>query len=219
MKKILLPCLILILGIFSIGSQAKSGNLKDLVVNATKVTGVTYTLPDKFDGDLNSSSKIEITQKNVDKVLSLALNQNGYTRVKVDENLYKIMSTRDIRYEATQMYKGSKSKEIEVPMTYDYFMLEYTFENMGLTTEVTRSLRPFMSRFGRIIDIKRSNKIILQDTGVNIHRLINIIHSVDRPRTEDEKDRDEEELAFKRELELKKAENGISDCCCEHKKH
>lgn len=220
MKRRLMLSICLFLGSFSIYAKGPKGvNLFKLVKEATRVSGVNYTIPEGFKGSLETTSKVKLTKGNVDTILSLALNNNGYARVKVNEKLYSIVSKRDIRYEATQMYTGGNSGKIDVPMTYDYFMLEYTFNNKGLTTEVVRSLRPFMSRFGRAIDVKRSNKIIIQDTGVQIHRLVKILRAVDVPKTEEEIEKEKEYIEFQRQLKLKRAESGIVDCDHKGKRH
>ena len=169
-------------------------------------------MPNDCQGQFETSKDEDILQEIADENLQFAINRNGYTRLKLNEKLSSIFNTRDIRYEATQIYKGSKSGALQVPMTHDYFMLEYTFENEGISTSIVRSLRPFISRFGRIIDIKRSNKIILQDTGTQINRLIDVIRSIDRPKSEDQLEREEEELEFDRKLKLEKAKSG---CSCE----
>lgn len=213
MKKNVVLALLLFAGCFSIHAKdTRQANLLHLLKLATKFSGVNYSVPEGFKGKLKTMGKVNLTKENIDKILSLALYQNGYTRIKVNEDFYSIINTRDIRYEATQMYKAFFAGEIKVPVTYDYFMLEYSFKNKGLTTDVLRSLRPFMSRFGRIIDVKRSNKIILQDTGIQIHRLIKIIRGMDLPRTEDEKEQAKEYQKFQRELKLKRAESGYSNC-------
>ena len=205
--------LLLLIGLSISSIQAKEKRkLREMVSKATEVTGITYLLPKDFKGDFETSKEIKITQENADEIISLALNRNGYTRIKINETLSSIITTRDIRYEATEIYKGSKSGALQVPMTHDYFMLEYNFENEGISTSIVRSLRPFISRFGRIIDIKRSNKIILQDTGTQINRLINVIRSIDKAKSEDQLEREEEQLEFERKLKLEKAKGG---CSCE----
>jgi len=205
--------LLLVVGLSISSLQAKDKlKLSEMISKATEVTGITYLLPNDFKGEFETSKGIKITSENVDEIISLALYRNGYTRIKINKTLSSIITTRDIRYEATEIYKGSKTGALQVPMTHDYFMLEYNFENEGISTSVVRSLRPFISRFGRIIDIKRSNKIILQDTGIQINRLINVIRSIDRPKSEDQLEREEEQLEFDRKLKLEKAKSG---CSCE----
>ena len=103
-----------------------------------------------------------------------ALNSNGYTLVKSGK-FYKIVQARDIRYTPTKIYTGAYT-----PDTENYVMRIIPLKNIN-STEVTRSFRPFMSRYGRIIDIKQTNTIIVQDTGTNIQRLLRLIKFIDVP--------------------------------------
>jgi general secretion pathway protein D len=108
------------------------------------------------------------------KAYLTALNINGYTLVK-SGSFYKIVQSRDIRYTPTKIYTGTYTPETE-----NYVMRIITLKNVN-STEVTRSFRPFMSRYGRIIDIKQTNTIIVQDTGSNINRLVRLIKFIDVP--------------------------------------
>jgi general secretion pathway protein D len=47
--------------------------------------------------------------------------------------------------------------------------------------EVANSFRPFMSRYGRIIEIKQTNTVIVQETGTHINRLMKLIKFIDIP--------------------------------------
>jgi general secretion pathway protein D len=40
-------------------------------------------------------------------------------------------------------------------------------------------MRPFLGRFGRIIDVKNSNSVYVADTGNNIRRIAQIAHYLD----------------------------------------
>ena len=103
---------------------------------------------------------------------------NGYTLVQSGA-FYKIVSVRDIRYASTKIYTGSFT-----PNTDNYIMKILPLKNID-STEVTRSFRPFMSRYGRILDIKQTNTIIVQDTGQNINRLTRLIKFIDVPGLEE----------------------------------
>ncbi len=215
MKKSI-SALVLFVAIFSstvIVAKEKVSDLTKVVDKVSKLTGDKYILPKELKGSFSSTKNLQITKENSSKILSLLLHRNGYTRVKIDQGLYSIMEARDIRYETTEIFKGDKSTEMKVPYTHDYYMYEYSLENEGVSTDMTRAFRPFMSRYGRIIDLNTTNKIIIQDTGVNIHRLVNIIKTTDRSPNEEEKERREEQLKFKRKLKLIEAEHGAG-CCC-----
>ena len=72
----------------------------------------------------------------------------------------------------TKEFSASKEQAPEVPKYDDYFMMKYKGIHPELTTNITRSIRPFMSRYGRIIDMKSTGMVIVQDTGSNLHRIL-----------------------------------------------
>ena len=156
-------------------------NLNKCVDAVSELTGKKYLYNGKLKGSLASSNNLELTKENADQLFSFLLNENGYTRVPVGENTFQIISSRDIRYTPTPKFLASYDKAPELPDNMDYVMMEYTVKNnkTKLSTEITRALRPFMSRYGRIIDVKSSGHIIFQDTARNLKRLYGLIKTVD----------------------------------------
>lgn len=149
-------------------------SLIDLTKHMQKLTGINLILDKDLKGKVTIMAPSPITVGDAWKAYLTALNLNGYTMVKSGE-FYKIVNARDIRYTPTKIYTGSYA-----PPTENYVMSILPLKNIN-STEVTRSFRPFMSRYGRIIDIKQTNTIIVQDTGSNINRLKRLITFIDVP--------------------------------------
>lgn len=148
--------------------------LKELTKHMQKLTGINLILDKDLKGKVSIMAPTPITVGDAWKAYLTALEMNGYTLVK-SGSFYKIVSTRDIRYTPTEIYTGNYT-----PNTDNYAMRIIPLKNIN-STEVTRSFRPFMSRYGRIIDIKQTNTIIVQDTGNNINRLVRLIKFIDIP--------------------------------------
>ena len=149
--------------------------LEELTKQMQKLTGIKLILDGKgLKGKITILSPTAITVGDAWKSYLTALEINGYTLVPSGK-FYKIVSTRDIRYTPTKIYTGNYT-----PDTDNYVMRILPLKNID-STEVTRSFRPFMTRFGRIIDIKQTNTIIVQDTGSNINRLVRLIKFIDVP--------------------------------------
>tara|TARA_Y100001954_G_scaffold52427_1_gene55774 strand:- start:14253 stop:16646 length:2394 start_codon:yes stop_codon:yes gene_type:complete len=148
--------------------------LVDLTKHMQKLTGINLILDRDLKGKVSIMAPTAITVGDAWKAYLTALNINGYTLVK-SGSFYKIVQSRDIRYTPTKIYTGTYTPETE-----NYVMRIITLKNVN-STEVTRSFRPFMSRYGRIIDIKQTNTIIVQDTGANINRLVRLIKFIDVP--------------------------------------
>jgi len=149
--------------------------LEELTKQMQKLTGINLILDGKgLKGKITILAPNAITVGDAWKSYLTALEINGFTLVKSGK-FYKIVSTRDIRYTPTKIYTGNYT-----PDTDNYVMRILPLKNID-STEVTRSFRPFMTRFGRIIDIKQTNTIIVQDTGSNINRLVQLIKFIDVP--------------------------------------
>ncbi len=150
-------------------------SLSDLTKAMQELTGINLILDGKdLKGKVTIAAPQPITIGDAWKAYLTALNTNGYTLVK-NGAFYRIVSTRDIRYTPTKIYTGSFT-----PNTANYVMKIFPLKNIS-AKEVSRSFRPFMSRYGRIIDIPQTNTIIVQDTGNNINRLSRLIKFVDVP--------------------------------------
>ena len=148
--------------------------LQELTQHMQKLTGINLILDKDLKGKISIMAPTAITVGDAWKRYLTALNLNGYTLVKTGA-FYKIVQSRDIRYTPTKIYTGNYT-----PDTENYVMRIIPLKNID-STEVTRSFRPFMSRYGRIIDIKQTNTIIVQDTGDNINRLVRLIKLIDVP--------------------------------------
>jgi len=151
-----------------------STSLQDLTKHMQKLTGLNLIIDKDLKGKISISAPTPITVGDAWKAFLAALNMNGLTMVKSGA-FYKIVQARDIRYIPTKIYTGNY-----VPETENYLMKIIALKNIN-STEVSRSFRPFMSRYGRIIEIKQTNTIIIQDTGSNINRLMRLIKFIDVP--------------------------------------
>lgn len=152
----------------------KDASLEDLTTHMQKMTGLNLILDKDLKGKITISAPTPITVGDAWQAYLAALNMNGLTMVKSGA-FYKIVKARDIRYVPTKIYTGNY-----VPDTENYMMKIISLKNIN-STEVSRSFRPFMSRYGRIIEIKQTNTIIIQDTGANINRLMRLIKFIDVP--------------------------------------
>ncbi len=149
-------------------------SLIDLTKHMQKLVGINLILEKDLKGKVSIVAPTPITVGDAWKAYLTALNMNGYSLVK-SGSFYKIVNSRDIRYTPTKIYTGTYT-----PDTENYVMRIIALKNVN-STEVTRSFRPFMTRYGRMIEIKQTNTIIVQDTGDNINRLVRLIKFIDVP--------------------------------------
>ena len=149
-------------------------SLIEITKHMQKLVGINLILDKDLKGKITILAPTPITVGDAWKAYLTALNLNGYTLVK-SGSFYKIVKSRDIRYTPTKIYTGTYT-----PNTENYVMRILPLKNIN-SSEISRSFRPFLSRYGRIIDIKQTNTVIVQDTGSNINRLVRLIDFLDVP--------------------------------------
>lgn len=162
---------------FELGKDCTA--LDSCIESFSQVTGDKYLFNTEIKGVVKGIGSIKIDKTNANFYLSSILFDNGYTRIKVKKDTYKIISARDIRYNATPQYSFKAGEELKVPENFDYYMLTYKLKNPEVSKHITRALRPFMSRYGRIIDSTLSSHLIIQDSGNNLNRLAKLVEKMD----------------------------------------
>jgi general secretion pathway protein D len=149
-------------------------DIMELTKHMQKLTGINLILDKDIKGKVSISAPTPITVGDAWRAYLTALEMSGYTLVK-SGSFWKIINARDIRYTPTKIYTGNFT-----PDTDNYIMKIMSLKNIS-ASEVSRNFRPFMSRYGRIIDIKQTNTIIVADTGTNIVRLEKLVKFLDVP--------------------------------------
>lgn len=149
-------------------------DIMDLTKHMQELTGINLILDKDVKGKVSITAPTPITVGDAWKAYLAALNMAGFTLVKSGA-FYKIINARDVRYVPTAIYTGSYTPDTEA-----HVMKILALKNVD-ASEISRNFRPFMSRYGRIIDIKQTNTIIISDTGANIARLEKLIKFLDVP--------------------------------------
>lgn len=211
MKKILLILAIIIPSLGFTAKIKKQTSLFQYVKQVSKLTDKKYMMDKNIKGHVTISKNFKLDKNNADDFLSRALFLNGYTRVPLKDNQgYMVINSRDVRYTPVPQYTANKTKLADLPNNHDYYQLTYTANNPQLMTEFARSVRPFLSRYGRIINSKFSNFVIIQDTGVNLKRLYKLATKFDNPI--DEKLQEKFERHEIQKFELKKLQSNNNNC-------
>jgi general secretion pathway protein D len=149
-------------------------DIMEITRHMQKLTGINLILDKDVKGKVSITAPTAITVGDAWKAYLAALNMAGYTIVKAGA-FYKIINARDVRYVPTSIYTGAYTPDTEA-----HLMKIISLKNVD-AGEISRNFRPFMSRYGRIIDIKQTNTIIISDTGSNITRLERLIKFLDVP--------------------------------------
>lgn len=149
-------------------------DIMEITRHMQKLTGINLILDKDVKGKVSIIAPTPITVGDAWKAYLAALNMAGYSLIKTGA-FYKVINARDIRYTPTKIYTGNYT-----PDTENYVMRVISLKHVS-AAEIARNFRPFMSRYGRIIDIKQTNTIIIADTGSNINRLAKMVNFLDVP--------------------------------------
>ena len=150
-------------------------SLLELTETMQKLTGINLIYESDIKGKkVNILAPNPITVGDAWKAYLSVLNMAGFSLAQTG-GFYKIVNNRDIKSENTKIYTGTYT-----PDTDNYVMRVIPLKYIS-SAEVTRNFRPFMTKNGRITDIRQTNTILAQDTGSNILRLVKLIEFVDIP--------------------------------------
>jgi hypothetical protein len=176
-------------------------DLNKCVEYISKLTGKKYLYEAKINGNLQFSSNFQITAENADNMFSYILSANGFARVPTSEkDTYKLVEARDIRYQTLPTINVDSATLPQVPSNEDYYVMTYLFKNHlhGQLRASANQLRPFMSRYGRIVETPQS--VAVMEMASKLKTFYETIKANDRILTKEElKKFEEDELESKEE--------------------
>ena len=199
MKK-LATAFVLLMSVSVFASDA-CDNVPECVELNTKLTGVKYLYPkDLLSKKFELNNKLEMTKENADAALSEVLMQFNFMKVPSQiEGTWKILSASDVRYTELPRFNASKTQTPDLPKNVDFISLVYQGVKGGTIATMARNLRPFLSRYGRVIDT-REQQLIVNDRAGIIRSILPLIQQQDSVLTK-------EELAKHRMMELEHAKD------------
>jgi type II secretory pathway component GspD/PulD (secretin) len=185
--------------------------LSKCVEYVSKLTGKKYLYDARsVKGGLQASSNTEITVENADTLFTYILDLNGYARVPTAEkDTYLIIESRDIRYQPLPTINVDAQSPPKIPQNYDYYMMSFKFKNFshGQLREASNSLRPFMSRYARTIELKGTGILTIQENAAKLNKAYEMIKSFDRELSKEElKSYNEQEVERKEDRKEEKNE-------------
>ena len=186
----------------SFGARANECvELTKCIEHVSKLTGKKYIYDAKIiKGGLQSSSNVEINAENADTLFTYILDINEYARVPTAEkDTYMIVQARDIRYQAIPTINVDSQTAPKLHPNYDFYMINFKFKNFenGQLRMAANSLRPFMSRYARVIEA--GNTLSIQENAAKLEKFFEMIKGFDRTLTK-------EELRHSQEMEIERKE-------------
>lgn len=181
-------------------------------MNLTKdLTQINFILPDGFkDQKITTVGAIDWSKEKSIFNLSQLLWANDYVITDFDfQKTVKIINARDIRYQPLRLIQADKSKpELNMIISAIGFVsILYKFENEGHDLgEISSSLRPALSRYGRIVDYSNYNQILVNDYTLNAVELLKILRTFDVQLTSEQLKKIKEKQAEHKKIRMIKAQ-------------
>lgn len=158
--------------------------VSELAKDYAKVFGKNLSMPEDFkDKKTRVFGPKKISEDKVFKLLSFVFYDAGYT-LNMDPltSTVEVMAARDVRYSAVPTYKDID----QVPNDLNHVRFVYGMRHID-GGDLARNLRPFMSRYGRVVDGPEGKSLVIMDTGKNIHRIWDFLKIVDTEEFADSK--------------------------------
>lgn len=149
--------------------------MKSLVKDYAELMNLTVSLPKSLirdDEKVNLEINSQMTKEEFQQIVFNLLNNRGYTPIE-QNNIIWIYNTRDIRYLSVPM-----AYNLDFPTDSRYRSLVYRLK-YPVSSMVARNLRPYMSRYGRVIDFSDARTLIINDASDNLKRLAKTIDYMD----------------------------------------
>lgn len=119
--------------------------------------------------------KKTLTQDQVEAYVSKVLSIGDNTMIaEPSAPFVQVIQSRDARYTTLPVYTDIK----DIPDNDNFIQFNFRLKHAD-PSDVARNMRPFLSRYGRVVDVSHARSIHLLDTGSNVKRLIAISQIID----------------------------------------
>ena len=139
------------------------------------VLRVNYLVDPNVKGRVNFRSVAPIAKEDVLPLMEVILRLNGIGIVE-EGGLYRIVPIADISREPTPVGIGRSPEVVQIT---GKALLQVVPIKYVSSSEVVRVLTPFLSKNAVMVDVAKSNYIIIVDTDVNVKRLLQLVELFD----------------------------------------
>jgi len=139
------------------------------------VLKVNYIIDPQVKGRVNFRSVAPIPKEKVLSLMEVILRLNGIAVVE-DAGLYRIIPIADVSKEPAPVAMGRDPEKVAAAGMAVFQVVPVRHVT---STDMTKALSPFLSRNAQIIDVPKSNYIIIVDTASNVKRLLELINIFD----------------------------------------
>ncbi len=139
------------------------------------VLRVNYIVDPNVKGRVTFRSVAPIAKENVLPLMEVILRLNGIAIVE-EGGLYRIIPISDIPKEPAPVGIGRESEKVKIT---GKALLQVVPVKYTLSSELVKLLTPFLSKNAVIVDVPKTNYIIIVDTDANVKRLLQLVEIFD----------------------------------------
>lgn len=139
------------------------------------VLKVNYIVDPNVKGRVNFRSVAPVAKDDVMPLMEVILRLNGIGIVE-EGGLYRIIPIADLPKEPAPVSIGREAARVKIT---GKALVQVVPVLYGQSGELTRVLTPFLSKSAVIIDVPKSNYIIIVDTDANVKRLLQLVELFD----------------------------------------
>lgn len=148
----------------------------ELLQDYARLMNKNFSINSDFqDEEFEVYGKKTLTKDQVEGFLSRVLSISGEMMINDPQMPFiQVLQGRDARYSTLPVYDNFDAFPDNDNFVQYNFRLKYADPS-----DVARNMRPFLSRYGRVIDVPHARSIHLADTGSNIKRLVAMTRIID----------------------------------------
>lgn len=139
------------------------------------VLRVNYIIDPRVKGRVNFRSVAPVAKDDVLPLMEVILRLNGIGIVE-EGGLYRIVPISDLPKEPAPVGMGRDPEKIDITGKARLQVVPIKFIQ---SSEMTRILTPFLSTSAVIVDVPKSNHIVIIDTDANVKRLLQLVNTFD----------------------------------------
>jgi general secretion pathway protein D len=141
----------------------------------SEILKVNYIIDPKVKGRVTFRSVAPIPKEKVLPVMEVILRLNGVAVIE-ENSLYRIIPISDLAREPSAINIGRSAEKVEIK---GKALLQVVPLNYLQSSEIIKLISPFTSANAVIVDVPKTNHIIVVDTDSNVKRLLQLIDIFD----------------------------------------
>ena len=148
------------------------------VINAlADVIGMNYIIDPAVKGKVNIHTSGEVDKNQILPILEIIFEMNNIAAVKTGD-IYKIIPIKEAKTRPLMPETGREIKEEDL-QSPDRMRIQFVPLRYIPVGEMSKLLKPFLTKAGEIMEYPKNNVMIVVDTNINVKRLLSMVDTVD----------------------------------------